>query len=177
MTAPAAASPAFDQAKADAFVGKVFGDTVSVASVAMARIGDQLGLFKDLATHGPSTSADLRKRTGTQERCVREWLGGMASAGYLTYDGSSGRFHLPAEYAPVLAQEGAPPSSAESTKNCSAAWVSSIAFPTRSPAVEAFPGPTIPKACITESSDSRAGGSTTSSSSSGSPRFPRFRLA
>ncbi len=108
MTAPAAASPAFDQAKADAFVGKVFGDTVSVASVAMARIGDQLGLFKDLATHGPSTSADLAERTGTQERYVREWLGGMASAGYLTYDGSSGRFHLPAEYAPVLAQEGGP---------------------------------------------------------------------
>jgi SAM-dependent methyltransferase len=108
MTAPVAESPAFDQAKADAFVGKVFGDTVGVASAALARIGDQLGLFKDLASHGPSTAAELAARTGTHERYVREWLGGMASAGYLGYDADTNRFRLPAEHAPVLAQEGGP---------------------------------------------------------------------
>lgn len=108
MTAPVVESTAFDQTKADAFVGKVFGDTVSVAAVAMARIGDQLGLFKDLAVHGPSTSAELANRTGTQERYVREWLGGMASAGYLDYEPGPAQFTLPAEHAPVLAQEGGP---------------------------------------------------------------------
>jgi 2-polyprenyl-3-methyl-5-hydroxy-6-metoxy-1,4-benzoquinol methylase len=108
MTASVAESPAFDQARADAFVGKVFGDTVSVAAVAMARMGDQLGLFKDLASHGPTTSAELAERTGTQERYAREWLGGMASAGYLEYDSNTGRFRLPAEHAPVLADEGGP---------------------------------------------------------------------
>jgi 2-polyprenyl-3-methyl-5-hydroxy-6-metoxy-1,4-benzoquinol methylase len=105
MTAPAAESPTFDQTRAEAFVGKVFGDTVGMATVALARIGDQLGLFKDLASHGPTTAAELAQRTGTQERYVREWLGGMASAGYLEYEPSEARFRLPAEHAPVLAVE------------------------------------------------------------------------
>ncbi len=55
----------FDQARADAFVGKVVGDTVGLASTAMASIGDRLGLFKDLARTGPTTSSELAARTGT----------------------------------------------------------------------------------------------------------------
>jgi 2-polyprenyl-3-methyl-5-hydroxy-6-metoxy-1,4-benzoquinol methylase len=98
----------FDQARADAFVGKVLGDTVGLASTAMASIGDRLGLFNDLAKNGPTTSAELAARTGTQERYVREWLGAMANAGYLEYDPSSGRYTLPPEHAPVLAQETGP---------------------------------------------------------------------
>jgi SAM-dependent methyltransferase len=99
---------AFDQARADAFVGKVLGDTVGLAVTAMASIGDRLGLFKDLAAHGPSSSAELAERTGTQERYVREWLGAMANAGYLDYDPATRRYALPPEHAPVLAQEAGP---------------------------------------------------------------------
>jgi 2-polyprenyl-3-methyl-5-hydroxy-6-metoxy-1,4-benzoquinol methylase len=98
----------FDQARADAFVGKVLGDTVGLATTAMASIGDRLGLFKDLARTGPSTSSELAARTGTQERYVREWLGAMANAGYLEYDPARGRYTLPPEHAPVLAQETGP---------------------------------------------------------------------
>src|SRR5205807_9274863 len=76
----------FDQARADAFVGKVVGDTVGLATTAMASAGDRVGLFKDLAKNGPSTSADLAARTGTHERYVREWLGAMSIAGYLEYE-------------------------------------------------------------------------------------------
>jgi SAM-dependent methyltransferase len=101
-------STTFDQGRADAFVGKVLGDTVGLATTAMASIGDRLGLFKDLARNGPSTSAELAGRTGTQERYVREWLGAMANAGYLEYDPSGGRYTLPPEHAPVLAQETGP---------------------------------------------------------------------
>jgi 2-polyprenyl-3-methyl-5-hydroxy-6-metoxy-1,4-benzoquinol methylase len=99
---------AFDQARADAFVGKVLGDTVGLATTAMASLGDRLGFFKDLARNGASTSADLARRTGTQERYVREWLGAMANAGYLDYDATSVRYSLPFEHAPVLAQETGP---------------------------------------------------------------------
>ena len=98
----------FDQARADAFVGKVVGDTVGLATTAMASIGDRLGLFKDLARIGPSTSAELAMRTGTHERYVREWLGAMANAGYLEYYHASARYVLPPEHAPVLAQETGP---------------------------------------------------------------------
>src|SRR5438874_831043 len=103
-----AASRPFDQARADAFVGKVVGDTVGLATTAMASAGDRLGLFKDLASNGPSTSAELAARTGTHERYVREWLGAMANAGYLEYEPASKRYTLPAEHAPVLAQETGP---------------------------------------------------------------------
>jgi SAM-dependent methyltransferase len=104
---PAAIRP-FDQARADAFVGKVVGDTVGLATTAMASIGDRLGLFKALAESGPSTSAGLATRTGTHERYVTEWLAAMANAGYLEYNPATKQYTLPPEHAPVLARETGP---------------------------------------------------------------------
>jgi len=95
-------------AKQEAFVGKVLGDTSAAMTTVLASIGDRLGLFKDLASHGSSTSGELSARTGTNERYVREWLGGMATAGYLDYERDSGRFTLPLEHAAALAEEGGP---------------------------------------------------------------------
>src|SRR5262249_25619297 len=97
--------PALDQAKMEAFVHKVLGDTSAAMTTTLAALGDRLGLFKDLAANGPATSVELATRTGIHERYAREWLGGMASAGYLAYDPASPRFTLPAEPAPALAQE------------------------------------------------------------------------
>ncbi len=98
--------PITDQAKAEAFVEKVLDDTSGLTVTVLAAIGDRLGLFKDLATNGPATSAQLAARAGINERYAREWLGGMTSAGYLEYDPASGRFTLPPEHVPVLAEEG-----------------------------------------------------------------------
>jgi 2-polyprenyl-3-methyl-5-hydroxy-6-metoxy-1,4-benzoquinol methylase len=100
--------PALDQAKMEAFVHKVLGDTSATMTTTLAVLGDRLGLFKDLAAHGPATSGELAARAGINERYAREWLGGMASAGYLEYDPASRRFTLPPEHAPALAQEGSP---------------------------------------------------------------------
>ena len=99
---------AMDQAKMETFVGKVLGDTSAALTTTLAVIGDRLGLFKALAAHGPATSGELATRTHTHERYAREWLGGMATAGYLEYDSASHRFTLPPEHAPALAQEGGP---------------------------------------------------------------------
>jgi SAM-dependent methyltransferase len=90
------------------FLGKVFTDLTGLTNTALASIGDRLGLFKDLAAHGPATSRELAARVGANERYAREWLGGMASAGYLTYDPASERFALPPEHAATLADEGGP---------------------------------------------------------------------
>src|SRR5215470_20459410 len=84
--------PALDQAKMEAFVHKVFGDTSAALTTTLAALGDRLGLFKDLAANGPATSVELAARTGIHERYAREWLGGMASAGYLAYDPTNQRF-------------------------------------------------------------------------------------
>lgn len=87
------------------FMEKVLGDYAGANAFFMAAIGDRLGLFKDLAAGGPVTSSELAAGTGLQERYVREWLAGMASAGYLTYEPDTGRYSLPSAYAPVLAEE------------------------------------------------------------------------
>jgi len=61
-----------------------------------------------MAASGPLTPAELAQRTGTVERCVREWLAAQAAAGYVTYDPSSGRYALPAEHAVALTDESSP---------------------------------------------------------------------
>jgi 2-polyprenyl-3-methyl-5-hydroxy-6-metoxy-1,4-benzoquinol methylase len=97
-----------DQAKADAFVGKVLADTAALAVTTLSSIGDRLGLFKNLAEQGPATSEELAERAHINERYAREWLSVMACAGYLDYDPIRSLFTLPPEHIPVLAQEGGP---------------------------------------------------------------------
>ena len=90
------------------FVEKVVEQISGTMTTLLGSVGDRLGLFKNLAEQGPATSAELASRTKLNERYLREWLGGMAAAGYLDYDGSTKRFSLPAEHASVLAQENGP---------------------------------------------------------------------
>jgi SAM-dependent methyltransferase len=97
-----------DSARQEEFVGKVVEQLSGTMTTLLAVIGDRLGLFKNLVEQGPATSAELASRTNLNERYLREWLGGMAAAGYLNYDGPTKRFSLPAEHASVLAQENGP---------------------------------------------------------------------
>jgi 2-polyprenyl-3-methyl-5-hydroxy-6-metoxy-1,4-benzoquinol methylase len=97
-----------DEQRAAEFTGRVLADTAATATTVLAAIGDRLGLFKDLAAHGPATSARLADRTGLDERYVREWLAGMFAAGYLTYEAADQTFTLPAEHAPALSSEPGP---------------------------------------------------------------------
>lgn len=106
-TVPAGAD-AVDEAAVEAFAEKVLGDMTGAYTFFMAGIGDRLGLFTDLAEHGPATSDELADRTGLAERYLREWLRGMAAAGYLDYDPATGRFDVPAHRVPVLAEEAGP---------------------------------------------------------------------
>lgn len=100
-------APALDP-KTEAFVGKVLGDTSAFTTITLAAIGDRLGLFRNMAESGPQTSAELAEHTKTQERYVREWLGGMTAAGYVRHDAARDRYELPPEHVPVLAQERGP---------------------------------------------------------------------
>ncbi|MGX2993261.1 class I SAM-dependent methyltransferase [Streptomyces sp. JNUCC 64] len=96
------------EAFAARFLGDMSGGLVSV----VCALGDELGLFRELAVHGPTDGAGLAARTGLDERYVREWLLCLSSAGYLTVDGTAaeGResFALPAAHAAVLADERSP---------------------------------------------------------------------
>ncbi|MFZ0879831.1 MAG: class I SAM-dependent methyltransferase, partial [Candidatus Acidiferrales bacterium] len=99
---------AIDPDKLHEFLGKAIVDFGATFHAALIRIGDKLGLYKALAAGGPQTAAELAKRTGTVERYVREWLCNQAAGGYVSYDPSSGRFHLSEEQAFGLADENSP---------------------------------------------------------------------
>ncbi len=99
---------AFDAEKAGAFVGKVVTDCAATVSLALAVIGDQLGLYRAMAGAEPVTSNELAQRTNTSERYVREWLINQAAAGYIAYDPATQRYSLPDEQAVALLNEDSP---------------------------------------------------------------------
>ena len=59
--------------KLDIFLGKAVGDLGAAASAVLVSIGDELGLYSELAKQ-PVSVEELAQRTGTDERYVREWL-------------------------------------------------------------------------------------------------------
>jgi SAM-dependent methyltransferase len=96
-----------DEARMMDFVHKAVGDVGAVLAGSMVVIGDRLGLYRAMAGAGAVTSKTLAKKTGTNERYVREWLGAQAAAGYVTYAGG-GRYELPDEHAIPLTDETSP---------------------------------------------------------------------
>lgn len=92
---------AIDEAKLMDYVGQAVGDFGSLLTAALVNIGDKLGLFQALAGAGPVSAVELAKRTGTDERYVREWGHGLAAAGYVNLVGE-GVFELDEEQAALF---------------------------------------------------------------------------
>ena len=69
-----------DPAKIATFAARVLQDWGGAHIVALAYIGDRLGIFRALADGGPMTSQQLAHRTGLNERYLREWAAAMAAA-------------------------------------------------------------------------------------------------
>lgn len=99
---------AFSEEKLCNFMGQVLGDLGGAYSAALVKIGDRLGLYKELRDGGPATAQELAERTGYSERYLREWLAHHAASNYLAYDSTSRRFRLPPEQAMVFADEDSP---------------------------------------------------------------------
>jgi SAM-dependent methyltransferase len=98
---------AIDQDKLNAFLGKAVGDLGAALSGALMSIGDELGLYRALATEH-LTPAELAARTETHERYIREWLANQAAGGYVEFDPSNGKYFLNAEQALCLADPAGP---------------------------------------------------------------------
>jgi SAM-dependent methyltransferase len=102
------ATQAIDEGRFEALMGKALTDIGGAMAVLMAYVGDRLGLYRALRSHGPGTSAEIAAEAGLDERYVREWLSGVAAAGQVDYDPASGRFSLSPEAALIYAAEGDP---------------------------------------------------------------------
>ncbi len=101
---------AVDEQKVEEAAGKVFGELSVAITGPLIVLGDRLGLWAAMAGAGPVTPNELAARTGTVERYAREWLRGVAVAGYVGYDPAGGTFTLPDEMALVIAGEDSPAS-------------------------------------------------------------------
>jgi len=97
-----------EMAAAMQFMDRVLADISGAMVCILSAIGVRLGLFRELAESGPVTSGELATRTGLDERYVREWLHGLASAGYLEVDRAAHRFSLSPGLAMITAYDGSP---------------------------------------------------------------------
>jgi len=103
------ASPkAIDQNKVGTIAFKLIGDMGGAFSIALAHIGDRLGIFTAMHGAGQLTSQELADKTGLNERYIREWLNAMTTAEYIDYDTTTKKFSLSAEQGEVLANENSP---------------------------------------------------------------------
>ena len=94
-----------DEQKLNDFMGRFVGDLGAVMHAATVVVGDQLGLYKSLAS-APSSVEELARRTSTDPRYLREWLSAQAASGYVEYDAATQMFSLSEEQAFALAEEG-----------------------------------------------------------------------
>jgi SAM-dependent methyltransferase len=92
----------------DAFVERLLKDASGAFSLFSMYLGDRLGLYRVLAEDGALTERELAERTGTDRRCMREWLEQQIVAGVLEVenldvDVERRRYLLPAGHDEVLA--------------------------------------------------------------------------
>ena len=96
-----------DQAKAEAFGGQLLSSMNSGMLTLMISIGHRTGLFDTMSTMGPSSSEEIAKAAGLNERYVREWLGGMVTGHIVEYDPKTG-YRLPPEHAGFMTRAAGP---------------------------------------------------------------------
>ena len=89
-------------------LGQTVGEIGASMNGPLVLLGDRLGLYKAMAGAGPMTAEALAKKTGTNERYIREWLAAQAAGNFLEYDAATQSFNLTNEYAQILANEAGP---------------------------------------------------------------------
>ncbi len=89
----------FDQAKAEAFAGRLLEVLNSGGLALMISVGHRTGLFDAMSEFPPATSEEIARKAGLNERYVREWLGAMVTGRIVNYDPTTGKYGLPAEHA------------------------------------------------------------------------------
>ena len=95
--------------KLNQLLGKFVSDLGATIHAGSIVIGERLGLYKAMATPGERvTPEELAKRTGTNERYVREWLNAQAASGYVEYDAENQSYYMTDEQSFVMTNENNP---------------------------------------------------------------------
>lgn len=99
---------AFDEAKAEAFAGRLVGTLAEASLALMISLGHRTGLFDAMSNLPPMSAAGIADTADLAPRYVREWLGTMVTSGVVDYDAASQKYHLPPEHAAFLTRAAAP---------------------------------------------------------------------
>jgi len=97
-----------DQVKLEAFLGKMIGYMTGSTICCSIWLGDELGLYRELAGSGPRTANSVAAKTGCNARLVREWLDAQAAGGLVAYDPAADTYEFSPEAALALADDGSP---------------------------------------------------------------------
>lgn len=97
-----------DQGKLDEFMGKLIGHMAGGTLCVSIWLGDELGLYRELAGSGPRTSDSVAAKTGCNARLVREWLDAQAAGGLVVYHPEADAYELSPEAALALADDRSP---------------------------------------------------------------------
>lgn len=97
-----------DQGKLETLMGKMIGHMTGGTICYSIWLGDELGLYRELAGSGPRTSDSVAAKTGCNARLVREWLDAQAAGGLVAYDPAADTYELSPEAALALADDGSP---------------------------------------------------------------------
>ena len=93
---------------AEQLAGKVMSAVGGSLAIALAGVGYEVGLYKQLARIGPCTPNQLAQSTGCVERYVRDWLINQTSAQFISYDTQANTFYLSDAQKLVFTDEAAP---------------------------------------------------------------------
>jgi ubiquinone/menaquinone biosynthesis C-methylase UbiE len=91
-----------DPGTAEAFAGRLLQALNNGALCLMIAVGHRVGLFDAMRELPRSTSDQIARHAGLNERYVREWLGAMVTGRVVEVDPDSNRFSLPPEHAAFL---------------------------------------------------------------------------
>jgi SAM-dependent methyltransferase len=108
VTTTKAQARVLDEAKVQAFLGRVVQDCAAAFSAPLVLIGDRQGLYQAMAFAGPLSSQEVAERSGLNERYVREWLLNQVTSGYVEHDPATGRYTLPDEHVVALTDTSSP---------------------------------------------------------------------
>jgi 2-polyprenyl-3-methyl-5-hydroxy-6-metoxy-1,4-benzoquinol methylase len=97
-----------DEARLEEFVGRFAGDFGAALHATTVVIGDKLGLYRELASLGPTDAETLASATGCDARLVQEWLDAQYVSGYCHHSAVTSTYWLSPEQAAVLADPSSP---------------------------------------------------------------------
>ena len=102
-----------DQAKTEAFVGRLFKGSIEALDLLSIYVGDRLGLYRVLSQSGSLTASQLARGARINERYAREWLEQQAVTGILEVDNASlpdnqRKYMLPAAHGAALTDLDSP---------------------------------------------------------------------